>query len=403
MSAYQLNFTDRDDVAHALEKVGADMRSLQFFANRADMRALYVNDVDARAANIMKQEMLSRGGDVAVHAQVINGGVKRSDCIIFGTKKQITHLTEKLDTMPWWGLPEKTDEIRSALANSDRTAEPMELTGGRRLDFGKHTLIMGIINLTDDSFFAGSRTGGDTEAALARAEKLISEGADLLDLGAESTRPGAKRVPEDEELARTVGAVKAIREKFPGIPLSIDTTRLSVAEAVLDAGADIINDISGLTFEPKIAEAVAERNAAYILMHMRGTPETMSKMCHYDNLLLEIIRFFESGIEKAASMGLDRSRIIIDPGIGFAKNFEQNLQIIRHTEAFKSVGLPLLIAASRKGFVGKATGTPDADDRAEGTAAISAVCALRGVDMVRVHDVLRNKRAVMMAEAIRNA
>jgi dihydropteroate synthase len=403
MSVFQIRFKDRADLSCYLDKIGADRRSLPFFENRAEMKSLFVSGIDWRAANIVKQEMLSRGGDVAVHANVIDGGVKRTDCIIFGTKKQIEFLAEKLETMPWWGLPDTVARIRDALANSEKKFKEFPLTGGRSLDMSGRTLIMGIINLTDDSFFAGSRTGADPEAALERADKLIAEGADLLDLGAESTRPGARRVAEDEEVRRIEGAVSAIRKKHPDIPLSIDTTRLSAAEAAISAGADIINDISGLTFEPELARIAAEHGAAYILMHMKGTPETMNSLCRYDNLMLEIIEFLEDGVKKAESMGLDRSRIIIDPGLGFAKNGEQNLHILNHLESFRTVGMPLLIAASRKRFVGSATETPDANDRADGTAAISALCAWQGVEMVRVHDVLQNRRAVMMADAIKNA
>lgn len=403
MSLYNIKFLNQQELSEALRALGADARSLPFFENRREVRALYIPGVDTRGANVIKQEMLSRGGDAAVHARAVDFGVERSDCIVFGTKKQLLFLAEKLSTMPWWGFPEIVTDIKNALAAIDKKISRVALPGGRSIAFGERTQIMGIINLTDDSFFTDSRMGGSVEKVMALAKKQIEDGVDIIDLGAESTRPGSARVPEETEKQRIAEAVRAIRGAFPDILLSIDTTRASVAAAALEAGADVINDISGLTYEPELAKITAEFGAMYVLMHMRGTPETMQTMCDYDNLLLDITRFFEAGIEKAASLGLERSRIILDPGLGFAKNYNQNLFILKHLEAFDSFGLPLLIGASRKGTVGKATETDDPKNRLEGTIALTSLCAWQGVDIVRVHDVYENKKAVMMIEAVRNA
>jgi len=403
LPVYHINFSDTRELSEALVKLGADVRSLPFFDNRREIKALYASDVDARGANIIKQELLSRGGDVAVHSHVLDYGVKYSDCIIFGTKKQLAFLAEKIAAMPWWGLPELAEEIKKTLAGLCERGRAEKLPCGTALPLGKRTLIMGITNLTDDSFFSGSRTGGDAELTLKRAEKQIDEGADILDLGAESTRPGALRVREEEELQRVASAIKAIRKEFPRVPLSVDTTRLSVALAALGEGADIINDISGLTFEPGLAGAAADYGAMLVLMHMRGTPETMRSMCGYENLLRDIASFFESGIKKAVGFGLEKNRIILDPGIGFAKDHNQNLLLLRHMEAFRCFGLPVLIGVSRKVSVGRSTDSPTAEGRLEGTLAISALCAWQGIEIVRVHDVLENKKAVMMIDAVRHA
>ena len=403
MSLYQLEFLNNSQLSQALESVGADIRSLPFFANRREVKCLFVPHVDVRAANVIKQEMLSRGGDAALSAKAVGAAEPYTDVIIFAAPKQLGFLADKLDTMAWWGLPSVVAGIRGALNGINRKTTSVLLPCGASITFGDRTKIMGIINLTDDSFFSASRTNGSIDAALQRAVLLAEEGADILDIGAESTRPGSSRVPEDDEIRRVSEAVKIIRKELPRMPLSIDTTRSSVARAALDVGADIINDISGLTYEPEIAKIASEFNAMLVLMHMRGTPETMRDMCVYDNILLEMTRFFDESIAKAESMGTKRSHIILDPGIGFAKNHNQNLYLLRNMRAFDTFGLPILVGVSRKGTIGFATDSPSAEERLEGTAAVSSLCAWQGIDIVRVHDVKENKKAVMMTEAIKSA
>ena len=403
MTIHQLSFKSADELAGALAALGADPRSLPFFDNKREVRCLCVRNADVRAANVMKQEMLSLGGDAAVHAHAVDCRAERSGVMLFGTKKQLANFADKIELMPWWNFPKTAQDIRATLAGTSVGTRRVTLPCGAELTFGSRTHIMGIINLTDDSFYAKSRTCGCAETAAARAVEMVRSGADIIDIGAESTRPGAARVPEEQEVSRISIATEAIRRELPQIPISADTTRESTARAALEAGADIINDISGLTYEPRVAAAAAEHGAMLILMHMRGTPETMASLCEYGDLLGDITDFFDDGISKAREMGVDRAKIILDPGIGFAKNHAQNLFILKHTESFRTFGLPLLIGASRKGTVGAATESPDAADRLEGTLAISALCAWQGVDIVRVHDVRENKKAIMMASAIAGA
>ena len=403
MAAYEIKFRDARELAEALKALGADMRSLPFFDNRREIRSVYITDVDVRTANVIKQEMLSRGGDAAVHAHAVDCGVTESDVILFGTVKQISFLADKLETMPWWGFPDTVKVLREALASFSKKPATIDLPSGSSLAFGGRTLLMSIINLSDDSFHSESRTYGNVDVAVARAVEHAKDGADILDLGAESTRPGAARISESEEIGRIMPVIREIRKILPLMPISVDTTREKVAKTALEAGADIINDISGLTFEPGIARAVADHNAMLVIMHMRGTPETMGSMCIYSNLLKEINDFFDEKIRTAISSGVDRAKIILDPGVGFAKDYSQNLFLLRHLESFRIHSKPILIGASRKGSVGKATDSPDTAGRLEGTLAVSALCAWAGVDIIRVHDTKENKKAVMMAEAIRNA
>ena len=403
MSLYQLKFLNSEQLAQALASVGADARSLPFFDNRREIKTLFVPNVDVRAANVIKQEILSRGGDAALSAKAVGASEPYTDIIIFASAKQFSFLADKLDMMPWWGLPAVVSGIRDALAGMAKKSRKVTLPCGAPLTFGERTNIMGIINLTDDSFFSASRTNGNIDSAVAKALRLAEEGADILDIGAESTRPGSSRVPEDDEIRRVTEAVRAIRKELPLMPLSIDTTRASVARAALGEGADIINDISGLTYEPEIAAISAEYNAMLVLMHMRGTPETMRDMCDYDNILLDMTDFFDKSIAKAESMGAKRSQIILDPGIGVAKNHNKNLYLLRNMEAFATFGLPVLIGVSRKGTIGFATDSPSAEDRLEGTVAVSVLCSWHDIDIVRVHDVKENKKAVMMAESVKGS
>lgn len=401
MKAHLIKFESEKELAESALRLGASEASLRFFEARRETLQIYVRDVPSPAASIIKQETLARGGDAAVHAQVINCGVERSDVIIFGTAKQLGHLADKLDQMPWWKLSSLAAEIRRLTA--PRAKRTVKLPCGSELTFGERTLLMGIINLTDDSFFGGSRCGGDADKSVERAVKMAEEGADILDLGAESTRPGAPRVPEEQERARMSAAVAAIRRELPLMPLSIDTTRSSVALAALGNGADIINDVSGLQFDNGIAEAAARYKAMLVLMHMRGTPETMRSMCGYGNLLGEVCAFLDEAADKAASMGVARESIIIDPGIGFAKDYGQNLFLLRHCESFKALGYPLLIGASRKGCVGAATGREAPEERLYGTLAVTALCCRQAADIIRVHDARENKDVIRMTEAIQGA
>lgn len=403
MAVYEIKFRDSKELAASLNAIGADVRSLPFFDNRREIRALYLSCIDVRAANVIKQEMLSRGGDAAVHAHAIDCGIQESDVIIFGTVKQITFLADKLEIMSWWGFSEIVKNLRFALDSFSRKTSKVSLPSGNDLILGTRTLLMSIINLSDDSFHKESRTYGNIEAAVARALEHAENGADILDLGAESTRPGASRISESEEIGRMIPAINEIRKNLPLIPISVDTTRKKVAEAALKAGADIINDISGLSFEPEIAETAGKFGAMLVIMHMRGTPRTMGSMCGYSNLLKEINEFFDEKIDIASSLGVERSKIIIDPGIGFAKDHNQNLFLLRHIESLMIHSKPILVGASRKGSIGRATDSKDVSERLAGSLAVSSLCAWSGVDIIRVHDTKENKKAVMMAEAIRDA
>jgi len=268
---------------------------------------------------------------------------------------------------------------------------------GRRFALGPRTWIMGIINVTPDSFSDGGRYF-DTERAIARGLELAAEGADILDVGGESTRPGSLPVPEAEELRRVVPVIGSLRKQTPAL-LSVDTTKAAVARAALDAGADIVNDTSAFRFDPAMPGEVARSGAGVILMHMQGTPLTMQLSPRYGDLLEEIHAFLGERIRVAEAAGIPRESVIVDPGIGFGKTFEDNLALLRGQEAFHELGRPLLLGFSRKAFLGRLLGLPP-EERLEGTIAAAVLSVERGAHILRVHDVGPVARAVRAAEAI---
>lgn len=396
-----LKLKNSREVREALAHIGANEGAAEFFTSRRDMMQVFVSGVRTPAANIIKQEALSRGADAAVHSQALTCGIDRCSVILFATAKQLRFIAEKLKRMPWWGLEKLADELVRLTVK--RSACTSVLPSGNKITFGERTLVMAIINATDDSFYSESRTYGNAETALEHALQAAREDADIIDIGAESTRPGAERVAEHDEIDRITDAVKLIRQALPSMPISIDTTRASVARAALEQGADIINDISGLAYDAGIADAAADAGAMLVLMHMRGTPCSMCGEAKYDNLIDNITAELENSVSEAVACGVPRERLIIDPGLGFAKNYNQNLMILKHLESFRAIGLPLLVGASRKSFIGQASEAETPQERLHGTLAVSTIAALHGADIVRVHDVRANKAAIMTAEAIKHA
>jgi len=266
-------------------------------------------------------------------------------------------------------------------------------------DLQKRTLIMGILNVTPDSFSDGGLYL-DKEAAIQRALAMSSEGADIIDIGGLSTRPGSEEIPIEEELKRVVPVIEALRGRL-SIPISIDTYRAEVAEQALRAGADIVNDISGLRFDPKMKEVVSRYKAPIVIMHIKGTPRDMQKDPRYQNLIAEITDYLKEGIKIAKQSGIPEERIIIDPGIGFGKTLEHNLEIIRNLSSFKSLGRPILIGVSRKSFIGKILDDAPPSERLEGTLSAISISVFNGANIVRVHDVKEASKAVRIAHALR--
>ncbi len=265
---------------------------------------------------------------------------------------------------------------------------------GRVIQFNGSPKIMGIINVTPDSFYPDSRVVGNVENI---ARKMITDGADILDIGGESTRPGAEPVPIDEELRRVIPAIRTIR-KFSEIPISVDTYKSNVAYEAIKAGADIINDISGFNFDKEILNVAIEFNSPYILMHIKGTPKDMQKNPSYDDVVEEIYNYFSHKLEILRLKGV--KQIILDPGIGFGKRYEDNLEIIKNIEKFKEFELPILVGHSRKSFIGWLLNKNDPAERLTGTLAVTAYLTLKRVDVIRVHDIKENSEVIRVVNAL---
>jgi len=271
-------------------------------------------------------------------------------------------------------------------------------TGARLLE-GPGPFIMGIVNATPDSFSDGGRYLALADA-VAGAERMAEEGADLVDLGGESTRPGAAEVPVDEELRRIVPVVERLRARGFRLPISVDTSKGEVARAALAAGADLVNDVRAGD-DPELLAAVAGSGARLVLMHSRGTPADMDSRAVYEDVVAEVVAELRAAIERAEAAGVAPGRIVVDPGIGFAKTTAQNLALLQRLDALRALGRPLLVGPSRKRFIGALTGAP-VDERLPGTLAAVAACVLAGVEIVRVHDVPEARQAADVAAAIRD-
>jgi dihydropteroate synthase len=269
---------------------------------------------------------------------------------------------------------------------------------GRELQWSDRPLIMGILNVTPDSFSDGGKYL-TREKALDHALKMVEDGADIIDVGGESSRPFSRPISTDEELKRVIPVIESLRERS-NIPISIDTCKAKVAEESCLAGADIVNDISGLRYDPEMPDTVSTAKAKIVIMHMKGLPETMQADPYYDDVIAEICTFFQERIQFAAAKGIDQDNIILDPGIGFGKRVEDNLKIIKHIDVFKRFGLPVLVGTSMKGFIGKITKST-LKERIEGTLASISISVWNGADIVRVHDVKKAKKVVLLTDAIR--
>jgi dihydropteroate synthase len=296
-------------------------------------------------------------------------------------------------------LGQRTDEgIRA------REMELMRDLGSWRLrnqvfDWGSQTYLMGVLNVTPDSFSDGGRFN-TIETAIAQAHYLVDSGAHILDIGGQSARPQAEETPIAEELERVVPVIRALRDHGIDIPISVDTTRAAVARAAVAAGADWVNDISGAVYDGEMLGAIAELAVPIVLMHMRGTPKTMQQMTDYRDLMAEIYEFLARQVERAIATGIDPSRIMLDPGIGFAKTAEQSLEILRQLPKLHTLGYPILVGTSRKSFIGKILNQPDAQERVWGTAATCCAAIAHHADVLRVHDVKEMRDVCLVADAI---
>ena len=366
-----------DMVAEEITKSGAHEKSFPIFNVKSEFLTLKIDKVRTPAANILKQEMLALGGDAVTPMSTILGEGQYVGVLLLGTCRQLNLLVQKLGEMPFFGLDGIKKDLEKLLQKEDLQTT---LRNGKKLSFDK-TLVMGILNLTPDSFYAQSRM--DNAELLVRAEKMLAEGADILDLGAESTRPGAKPVSEDEEIKRLLPGLKALREVHKDVLISVDTYHANTAQEALQSGADFINDVSGKD-SVAMQKVVELYHAPWILTH---------------NGAGGILEVTENLLQRAEKIALGKDKIILDPGICFGKTAEENLDIIKNLKVLTEYGYPVLLGASRKSVIGVVLNLPP-EERLEGTLAISAKAVEQGANIIRVHDVKENVRTIRMAEAI---
>jgi len=381
-----------NQIAEEMRARGADSQALQQLEGKLHWAGAIFSGLSMEEAVELRKKAKELGAEAFLCKSLSARGKEKeaADLIAAGTLETLKRLAESLQE-------EVGRSLREMLENWQRPRAREWLCGGRRLQLGERTLVMGILNATPDSF-SGDGFGVDIDEGLRRARQMAADGADILDVGGESSRPGAEPVSVEEELRRVLPLIERIAQEVEAA-VSIDTTKAKVAEEALARGACIVNDISALRMEEGMAAAAARAKAGVVLMHMLGTPRDMQKDPRYADLMGEISSFLTEAVQRALAAGIGREQIVIDPGIGFGKTLEHNLEILRRLEELRALGYPILVGTSRKSTIGKILGT-EPDDRLEGTAATVALAIAGGADIVRVHDVKEMARAAKMADAI---
>ena len=367
------------DIKKYLECINVDAGGVSILSSKAKTHIISIKDLNVGGANILKQDALSIGADLAVPSGTVLAKTPRVDCILIATTAQLKTLSKKELAQPF-GLKE--------LANKLKKIATVKMLN--RVE------VMGIINANDDSFFSESRFSN--EDAIVKMETMIEEGASIIDIGGVSSAPNTKSVSVEEELSRVKPICDLIKEKklYEKVKFSIDSYEPEVIEYALNAGFSIVNDITGLTND-KVAKLVAKYNARVVIMHMQGNPQTMQDNPIYENILDDVYNFFEERIAKAKSFGI--SDIVLDVGIGFGKTLEHNLMLIKHLEHFMTLGKPLLVGASRKSMINKIDNS-EVQDRLGGTLAIHLESVRNGAAILRVHDVQEHSQAIKLQEAL---
>jgi len=398
-----LNIKNRQEGLKEFKKIGATSEGAEIMVEKIFPLSLKVRGVNPIAANILKQEMLARGGDVVISRDTLIGLREienkdtKTDVLILGNINSIKSLIDKIEGQQF-GLKNLAMELRDYLERLDKMSKRDELViADKKFNMDRDVLIMGILNVTPDSFYDGGYYF-EKDKAYRRVDAIVSEGADIIDVGGMSTRPGSLPVASEEEIERVIPVIEYIKKNY-NILISADTYRSEVASRAIDAGAQIINDISGLSINENMSGVIARYGVSVIIMHIKGTPENMQKNPHYENVIDEIYDYLEDRASMAVSSGIGPEKIIIDPGIGFGKTLEHNLEIINKISEFKMMGYPVMMGMSRKSFIGGVLDLP-VEERLEGSLAAAVYAAINGVNILRVHDVKETVRAVKVAKSI---
>lgn len=355
-----------------------------------------ISSLKAPAANILKQAALSKGGDLAVSRGIVNCVKNETDAILSVTDKQLKAVIENIKQQPF-GLKQLATELEEHLNDKHCQVNTLQIRN-KPFYWGTKTYIMGILNITPDSF----SDGGDftnIDNALKKVNEMIENGVDIVDIGGESTKPFSKPVDHEIQLSRIIPVIKEIRSQYPELVLSVDTRDHKVAQLSIEEGVDIINDVSGCTYDKNICTIAAEANVPIIIMHSLDTPETMQTMPQYEHLMDTICNELLNSIDLAIDSGIKKEKIIIDPGLGFGKTVNHNIEIIQRISEIVSLGYPVLVGASRKSFIGALLDLPT-DEREEATSATNSYLISKGVDILRIHDVKHHINSIKMLDYI---
>lgn len=391
-----LGLRDRREAQAALTRVGVSESGVDIMDSHALFRTVHLSGLGIHEVNILKQELVSRGGDVGVSEDLFHWMKENGGCLLMGTESQFDRLLARLKG-PDTGLARLAASIEVALRNYSMTL-PSCHPG---IHIEQSPLLMGILNVTPDSFSDGG-VYQDVDSATMQALDMVARGATFVDIGGESTRPGSEQVSEEEELARVLPVVKALAGSMRG-RLSVDTCKSGVAAAALAVGAFMINDITALRADKEMVAVVRDAGCPVVLMHMQGDPKTMQDDPTYEDVTGEVYSFFVERLNWAVDHGLREEDLLIDPGIGFGKTTAHNLTLLHDLEAFRSLGRPIVVGASRKRFLGEVLGIELAKQRDDATAAITALAVTTGAHVVRVHEVEKNRQAALVARAVGDA
>ena len=394
-----LQLADVAEVARELERTDSDPEGVALIARKGLVELVRLDGVSLKAAPLLKQELLAAGGDAAQARGIADHSVESSSVVLAATPGQYHRLVPKLERQPFH-LGELARAVEAALAHASRRSARTIRGPHRSVVLGDRPRTMGVLNVTPDSFSDGGShlAPGD---AIARAEAMAVEGADVIDVGAESTRPGATPLSSDAEWERLRPVLGPLHERLK-VPLSVDTRHADVARRAIEAGADWVNDVSGLR-DPAMRRVVAEGGVPVVVMHMRGEPATMQSDTSYRDVRDEVYGALADATLAAVSDGVDPEKILVDPGLGFGKSGEQSLELLDHIGEFRSLGYPVVVGASRKSFLGSAASPAGSADRVEASIAAAVLAAVRGAELVRVHDVRATVRALAVVDGARRA
>lgn len=387
---------DAGETQAALQRAGVSEVGMKVMDKRALFRTVRVSGLGIREVNLLKQELTSRGGDVAVSEDLFQWMKENGGCLLMGTIAQFDRLLPRLKG-PDTGLHALAESIETALRNF---SEPVpSCHAGLHLD--QAPLLMGILNVTPDSFSDGG-SYKDVDSAVMHALDMVARGAALVDVGGESTRPGSEAVYDEDELARVMPVVQALARPLHG-RLSVDTCKARVAAQALAAGAFMVNDVSALRADREMVSVVRDAGCPVVLMHMQGDPRTMQDAPTYRDVVEDVYAFFLERLNWAVDNGLQEENLLVDPGIGFGKTTAHNLRLLHNLESFRSLGRPLVLGASRKRFLGELLGLAAPKQRDVATAATTTMAVMAGAHIVRVHEIAGNREAALVARAVMDA